>query len=74
MNLLKENGFYVIGRITTFKDSYYVKDNPDTAIMDKNTGKPIYNAIVWQCRRTAHIVEELKKDNIVRIGIRKREK
>ena len=28
---LKEAGFYVIGRITTFKDSYYVKDNPDTA-------------------------------------------
>ena len=23
-----------------------------TVIWDKNTGKPIYNAIVWQCRRT----------------------
>lgn len=33
-----------------------------TIIWDKNTGEPVYNAIVWQCRRTAHIVEELKKD------------
>jgi len=33
-----------------------------TIVWDKNTGEPIYNAIVWQCRRTAAIVEELKKD------------
>lgn len=32
-----------------------------TVIWDKNTGKPIYNAIVWQCRRTSEICEELKK-------------
>ncbi|MBR6525368.1 MAG: UDP-3-O-acyl-N-acetylglucosamine deacetylase [Clostridia bacterium] len=31
-----------------------------TILWDKNTGKPIYNAIVWQCRRSADIVEELK--------------
>ena len=31
-------------------------------IWDKNTGEPIYNAIVWQCRRTASIVDELKND------------
>ncbi len=31
-----------------------------TIVWDKETGKPIYNAIVWQCRRTAYIVEELK--------------
>ncbi|ABR46784.1 glycerol kinase [Alkaliphilus metalliredigens QYMF] len=31
-----------------------------TIIWDKNTGKPIYNAIVWQCRRTAGICDELK--------------
>ncbi len=31
-----------------------------TIIWDKNTGKPVYNAIVWQCRRTAAICEELK--------------
>lgn len=32
-----------------------------TVIWDKNTGRPIYNAIVWQCRRTAAICEELKR-------------
>jgi len=29
-------------------------------VWDKNTGEPVYNAIVWQCRRTAEICEELK--------------
>ncbi|MFT8348057.1 glycerol kinase GlpK [Clostridium saccharoperbutylacetonicum] len=33
-----------------------------TIVWDRNTGEPVYNAIVWQCRRTAAIVEELKKD------------
>ena len=28
-------------------------------IWDRATGRPIYNAIVWQCRRTAPLVEEL---------------
>ena len=31
-----------------------------TIVWDKNTGKPVYNAIVWQCRRTAKICDELK--------------
>ena len=32
-----------------------------TIVWDKNTGKPIYNAIVWQCRRTSEICDELKE-------------
>jgi glycerol kinase len=28
-----------------------------TVVWDKNTGEPVYNAIVWQCRRTAPICE-----------------
>lgn len=32
-----------------------------TIIWDKNTGVPIYNAIVWQCRRTADMCDELRK-------------
>ncbi|OIQ25698.1 glycerol kinase GlpK [uncultured Vibrio sp.] len=32
-----------------------------TIVWNKETGKPVYNAIVWQCRRTAHICEELKQ-------------
>ena len=31
-----------------------------TVVWDKHTGKPVYNAIVWQCRRTASICDELK--------------
>jgi len=31
-----------------------------TILWDKNTGLPIYNAIVWQCRRTSAIVDSLK--------------
>ena len=30
-------------------------------VWNRNTGKPIYNAIVWQCRRTANICDELKQ-------------
>ena len=33
-----------------------------TVVWDKNTGKPIYNAIVWQCRRTAGYIDELKDE------------
>ena len=33
-----------------------------TIVWDKATGRPIYNAIVWQCRRTASLCEELKSD------------
>lgn len=32
-----------------------------TIIWDRKTGKPVYNAIVWQCRRTAPLCEELKQ-------------
>ena len=32
-----------------------------TIVWDKNTGKPIYNAIVWQCRRTSQICDEIEE-------------
>lgn len=35
-----------------------------TVIWDKDTGEPLYNAIVWQCRRTAEICEELKRKGL----------
>ena len=31
-----------------------------TVVWDKNTGKPVYNAIVWQCRRSAERITEIK--------------
>lgn len=54
---LKDNGFYVIGRITTFKDSYFVTDHPEVAIAN-SAGSPfmhngsywpsVYNRSVWE--------------------------
>ena len=35
-----------------------------TVVWDKNSGKPIYNAIVWQDRRTSFFCDELKKNNL----------
>lgn len=31
-----------------------------TIVWDRRTGEPIYNAIVWQCRRTADMIDQLK--------------
>lgn len=40
-----------------------ITNQRETAIVwDKQTGEPIYNAIVWQCRRTADICEKLKSN------------
>ena len=54
---LKDAGYYVIGRMTTFNDTYFVKDHPEYAITDNN-GKPLklsgeywptpYNRSAWQ--------------------------
>lgn len=35
-----------------------------TVVWDKNTGEPVFNAIVWQDRRTASICEELKEQGL----------
>ena len=35
-----------------------------TIVWDKNTGKPVYNAIVWQCRRTAPICDQLEAEGV----------
>ena len=35
-----------------------------TILWDKTTGRPIHNAIVWQCRRTAEIVDRLIADGL----------
>ncbi len=54
---IKDAGYYVVGRITTFNDSFFIKDNPETAITD-NHGNPLklsksywptaYNRLIWQ--------------------------
>jgi glycerol kinase len=35
-----------------------------TILWDKNTGVPVYNAIVWQCRRSSAIVDSLKDQGL----------
>ncbi|MFH1664578.1 MAG: glycerol kinase GlpK [Candidatus Omnitrophota bacterium] len=43
-----------------------------TVIWDRETGEPVYNAIVWQCRRTAGRCDSLKKDKKEARSFRKR--
>ena len=38
-----------------------------TIVWDKRTGKPVYNAIVWQCRRTAEYCEQLKAQGLDKV-------
>ena len=35
-----------------------------TILWERDTGRPVYNAIVWQCRRTAGIVDELVRQGL----------
>ncbi len=42
-----------------------------TIVWDKKTGKPVYNAIVWQCRRTASMCDELKAQGLADLIKRK---
>lgn len=42
-----------------------ITNQRETAILwDKETGRPIYNAIVWQCRRTAPIIDALREQGL----------
>ena len=38
-----------------------------TVVWDKKTGEPVSNAIVWQCRRTAALVEDLKNKGLAEV-------
>lgn len=42
-----------------------------TIVWEKETGRPIYNAIVWQCRRTSKMIDDLKEEGYAEI-IRKK--
>ena len=35
-----------------------------TVLWDRHTGRPIHNAIVWQCRRTADLVDQLAAEGL----------
>ncbi len=69
---LHEEGFYVVGRITCFKDSFFVKDHPDAAITEKATGEPFrHNKAYWPSaydRRVWQFNVELAKEAVRDIG------
>ncbi len=49
-------------------DSIGITNQRETTIVwDKNTGKPVYNAIVWQCRRTSQRIDAMREDGMVDI-------
>ena len=42
-----------------------IANQRETVVMwDKDTGKPVYNAIVWQCRRTSGMCESIKEEGL----------
>ena len=41
-----------------------ITNQRETTVLFDRSGKPVYNAIVWQCRRTADICNNLKKRNL----------
>ena len=65
---LKDNNFYVIGRITTFKDDYYALDNKEDTIYDKRTNEPYnHNDSYWPSaysRNVWYFNVELAKESI----------
>ncbi|MCM1034266.1 MAG: putative glycoside hydrolase [Paludibacter sp.] len=69
---LHEEGFYVVGRITCFKDSYFVKDHPECAITDKATGSPFFhNKAYWPSAYDRHVWQfnvELAKEAVRKFG------
>lgn len=69
---LKDNNFYVIGRITTFKDDYYAVDNLNDTIYDTRTNEPYnHNSSYWPSafnRNVWYFNVELAKEAVTEMG------
>lgn len=69
---LKDAGFYLIGRITVFKDEYYVKDHPENAITNTSTNKPyLHNNTYWPSPFVRDVWKfniELAKESVEKFG------
>ena len=69
---LHEEGFYVVGRITCFKDSHLVRDHANVAITEKATGKPFkHNKAYWPSpyeRQVWQFNVELAKEAVRKFG------
>lgn len=54
-----------VGAAVTDIEAIGITNQRETTIVwDRKTGRPIYNAIVWQCRRTSDRIERLKADGM----------
>ena len=71
VNKAKEAGIYLIGRITTFKDSYFVNDHKEVAIKSSN-GEPFsHNGSYWPSAYNRYVWEfnvELAKEAVTEVG------
>lgn len=69
---LKEAGFYVIGRISVFKDRYYCLDNPNNAILNTKTKKPyLHDNTYWPSPYQRSVWEfnvNLAKEAVIEMG------
>jgi len=69
---IKDAGFYVIGRITVFKDKYYAEDHPEDAIMDTRTNTSfLHSNTYWPSpyRRNVWMFNvELAKEAVTEMG------
>ena len=70
---LHAKGYYVIGRITCFKDSYYAKDHPESSICDRATGAPfLHNKSYWPSAYSRDVWQfnvELAKESVRKFGL-----
>ena len=70
---LHARGYYVIGRITCFKDSYYAKDHPGSSICEKTTGQPfLHNKSYWPSAYSRDVWQfnvELAKESVRKFGL-----
>ena len=68
---LKDNGFYVIGRITAFKNTYYVSDHKDNAIVNSSGTPVLHQSSYWPSAFNRNVWKfdvELAKEAVNLIG------
>lgn len=70
---LHEHGYWVAGRITCFKDTYFAKDHPGASISDKATGEPfLHNKSFWPSAYSRDVWQfnvELAKESVRKFGL-----
>lgn len=72
INKIKQAGFYVVGRITVFKDDYYVKDHPEDAISSLTDETPyLHQSSYWPSaysRNVWYYKVKLAKQAVIDMG------